>query len=78
VATGLSGQTCGTYSGGKVLSAADMAKIGDRTHDPVGANENGVAGIGVLSGDGSRTEFEAENPVLIAKNPTDISAILKK
>ncbi|WP_286132858.1 HAD hydrolase-like protein [Labrenzia sp. DG1229] len=60
------------------MSVADMAMIGDRTHDHIGANANGVAGIGVLSGDGSRTELEAENPVLIAKTSTDISAILKK
>ncbi|MBG6148126.1 hypothetical protein IWQ51_006282 [Labrenzia sp. EL_142] len=38
MATGLSGQTSGTYSGGKVLSAADMAMIGDRTHDHIDAN----------------------------------------
>ncbi|MEP3047647.1 MAG: HAD family hydrolase [Roseibium sp.] len=59
------------------LSAERTIMIGDRKHDLIGANANEVACAGVLWGYGSREELEAENPMLIAKAPNDISAILK-
>nr|WP_319382468.1 HAD hydrolase-like protein [uncultured Roseibium sp.] len=58
------------------LSADETVMIGDRKHDLIGANANGVAGIGVLWGYGSREELEAECPVLVAENPADISTFL--
>jgi len=59
------------------LSASETVMVGDRKHDLIGANANGVAGIGVLWGYGSREELEAERPIMIAERPKDISAILK-
>jgi len=59
------------------IASSAAAMIGDRKHDLIGANANGVAGIGVLWGYGSREELEAEKPVLIAERPAEISAILK-
>lgn len=58
------------------LSADETVMIGDRKHDLIGANANGVAGIGVLWGYGSREELEAERPVLVAEKPADISTFL--
>jgi phosphoglycolate phosphatase len=59
------------------LSAGETLMIGDRKHDLIGANANKVGGIGVLWGYGSREELEAENPLLIAERPEQISVILK-
>jgi len=59
------------------LSSDEVVMIGDRKHDLIGANANGVAGIGVLWGYGSREELAAENPILLADAPEQISAILK-
>ncbi|WP_428674189.1 HAD family hydrolase [Roseibium sp.] len=53
--------------------AAQTVMIGDRKHDLLGANANGVAGIGVLWGYGSREELSAEQPVLIAQAPDEIA-----
>ncbi|MEO0977869.1 MAG: HAD hydrolase-like protein [Pseudomonadota bacterium] len=58
------------------LSAHETLMIGDRKHDLIGANANGVAGIGVLWGYGSREELEAEQPVLVAEKPQDIAEFL--
>lgn len=63
---------------GEGLEASDVAMVGDRKHDLIGANANGVAGVGVLWGYGSREELAAESPVLIARQPEEVSAILKK
>ena len=60
------------------ISAAETVMIGDRKHDLIGASANGVAGIGVLWGYGTREELEAEEPILVAEQPHHISAILKK
>lgn len=54
------------------LSSAETLMIGDRKHDLIGANANGVAGIGVLWGYGSREELEGEGPVLVAEMPSEI------
>jgi len=59
------------------IAAQETVMIGDRKHDLIGANANGVRGVGVLWGYGSREELAAENPVLIAESPSEISAILK-
>lgn len=59
------------------IASSATAMIGDRKHDLIGANANGVTGIGVLWGYGSREELEAEKPLLIAESPAEISAILK-
>jgi len=60
------------------LSAAQTLMIGDRKHDLIGANANGVAGIGVLWGYGSREELEGEGPVLVASKPSEILQHVQK
>lgn len=57
----------------EAIAAEDVAMIGDRKHDLIGANANDVAGVGVLWGYGSRAELEGENPVFIAEKPADLS-----
>ncbi|HDR4422644.1 HAD family hydrolase [Bacillus cereus group sp. TH152-1LC] len=41
----------------KELNKEDIVMIGDRKHDIIGANHNGIASIGVLYGYGSKTEL---------------------
>jgi phosphoglycolate phosphatase len=59
------------------LTGREVVMVGDRKHDLIGANANGVAGIGVLWGYGSREELAEENPVLIAESPAEISDFLQ-
>ncbi|MCX2722420.1 HAD hydrolase-like protein [Roseibium salinum] len=59
------------------IAASRTIMIGDRKHDLAGANANGVAGIGVLWGYGSRDELAAENPVLIAERPAEMISYLQ-
>lgn len=46
--------------------------IGDRKHDIIGANENGLESIGVLYGYGDLEELQKANATYIAKNVEDI------
>ena len=50
--------------------------IGDRSHDVVGANANGVASIGVLWGFGDRRELLDAGADHIAEKPADLSALI--
>lgn len=59
------------------LAAGETVMIGDRKHDLIGANANGVKGVGVLWGYGSREELAAEKPMLIAEKPADLRALLE-
>jgi phosphoglycolate phosphatase len=59
------------------VPAGETVMVGDRKHDLIGANANGVAGIGVLWGYGSREELEAEQPLLIAETTVEISDFLQ-
>jgi phosphoglycolate phosphatase len=56
----------------------DALMIGDREHDMIGARENGVAGLGVLWGYGSREELAAAGAYACAALPKDLSAMIKK
>ena len=51
------------------LTADNCVMIGDRKHDLIGANANGVASIGVLWGYGSREELEAEKTSKNSRKP---------
>lgn len=46
--------------------------IGDREHDIIGAQNNGLSTVGVLYGYGSRRELEAVQAGNLAKQPDDI------
>jgi phosphoglycolate phosphatase len=51
---------------------SDAIMIGDREHDMIGARSNGVAGIGVLWGYGSRDELESAGAFAIIDTPMDL------
>jgi phosphoglycolate phosphatase len=55
---------------------AAAAMIGDRRFDIEGAVANGVAGIGVLWGFGSRLELEQAGAHAIATHPDELGALL--
>lgn len=52
--------------------------VGDRSHDIIGAKENGIRSIGVLYGYGSRDELTGIGADFIAKTPKDIEKIISK
>ena len=56
-------------------TATDPAKslmIGDRSHDMVGAGKNGIKGIGVLYGYGSRDELIGAGARHLCATPAEI------
>jgi phosphoglycolate phosphatase len=56
-------------------AAADPSKtlmIGDRSHDMVGAGHNGIKGIGVLYGYGSRDELIGAGALHVCATPAEI------
>ncbi len=50
--------------------------IGDRSHDIIGAKQNGIDSIGVLYGYGSREELREARPDYIAENFEEIEKII--
>ena len=54
------------------LDASDVVMIGDRKHDILGARQNGVAGLGVLWGYGSREELEKAGAYDLIESPSDL------
>jgi phosphoglycolate phosphatase len=54
------------------ISAADAVMIGDRKHDILGARRNGVRGIGVLWGYGSREELEGAGASACLEAPREL------
>lgn len=49
-----------------------VVMVGDREHDIIGANKNGIDSIGVLFGYGSREELETAGATYIAETVEDI------
>lgn len=58
------------------LTPEDAVMIGDREHDVLGAQENGIDTIGVLYGYGSRDELEKVGAMHIAETVDDVYALL--
>lgn len=50
--------------------------IGDREHDIIGANKNGIQSCGVLYGYGNAEELQKAGATFIAKTPKDILKII--
>jgi phosphoglycolate phosphatase len=50
--------------------------VGDREHDVIGANTNGIASIGVTYGAGSREELTAANATHIVDTLGELEALL--
>ena len=61
---------------GGVADKSTVVMVGDREHDIIGANKNGVDSIGVLFGYGSREELEAAGASYIAETVEDIEKII--
>lgn len=57
-------------------TAAGSVMIGDRSHDMIGAASNGLAGIGVLYGYGSREELARAGARTIVKRVDELRAAL--
>lgn len=54
------------------LASANTVMIGDRKHDIIGANANGISGIGVLWGYGTKGELEASGAHCLVENPVEL------
>lgn len=50
--------------------------IGDREHDMLGAHKNGIVGLGVLWGYGTRKELESANAAFCAEIPSDLVSLV--
>lgn len=58
------------------LFTGDTVMIGDRKYDMIGAAENGLKGIGVLWGYGSRTELEQSGAAAVCDTPEHLQCLL--
>ncbi|MED3330814.1 HAD family hydrolase, partial [Bacillus thuringiensis] len=54
------------------LNKEEMIMIGDRKHDIIGANQNGIASIGVLYGYGSEKELTEVSATYIVKDVEEL------
>ena len=57
-------------------SRENTIMVGDRSHDIIGAKENGLRSVGVLWGYGSRQELEDAGADLIASTPSNFLELL--
>lgn len=55
-----------------ITDKTEIVMVGDREHDIIGANKNGIDSIGVLFGYGSREELETAGATYIAETVADI------
>ena len=55
-----------------ITDKSSVVMVGDREHDIIGANKNGIDSIGVLFGYGSREELENAGADYIAETVEDI------
>ena len=58
------------------LLPEEAVMVGDRSHDVIGAAENGMAAVGVLYGYGSRRELEDAGAVRIAATVEELTRLL--
>lgn len=63
---------------GGVSDKSSVVMVGDREHDIIGANKNGIDSIGVLFGYGSRAELENAGATYIVKTVCDIGNLILK
>ena len=59
------------------MDPSDAVMIGDREHDIIGARANGVPGIGVLWGFGSREELDGAGAFTSVETPRDLVAAVE-
>lgn len=60
----------------KIQDLSKVIMIGDREHDIIGANKNGIDSIGVLYGYGCREEFEKNHASYVVKQVEELKEIL--
>lgn len=58
------------------ISSSETIMVGDRMHDMAGAKANGVCGIGVLWGYGTRDELKFSGAHLCIEHPMELTTIL--
>ncbi len=54
------------------ITASESVMVGDREHDMIGAKANGITGLGVLWGYGTREELEASGPYTCIDHPREL------
>ena len=59
----------------KIQDLSKVIMIGDREHDIIGANKNGIDSVGVLYGYGCREEFEKNHASYVAKQGEELKEI---
>ena len=59
-----------------VRERSEVVMVGDRSHDVLGAKENGIACVGVLYGYGDRRELEDAGACCLAETAEDIVRII--
>ncbi len=62
----------------QISDLAETIMVGDREHDIIGANENGISSIGVLFGYGSMEELEKAGAMYIVGAPLEILGTVQK
>lgn len=60
------------------LSTTGFVMIGDREHDIIGANDNGIDSIGVLYGYGTREEFNQAKATYVVDSVEDLCELLSR
>lgn len=58
------------------IDSATAVMVGDREHDIIGGRENGLPGIGVTFGYGSREELLQSGAVAVADSPYELTKLL--
>lgn len=59
-----------------IRERSEVVMVGDRSHDVLGAKENGIACVGVLYGYGDRRELEDAGACCLAETAEDIVRII--
>lgn len=57
------------------LHPAEVAMVGDRKHDIIGARNNGVCAVGVTYGFGSVAELEEAGAAIVCDSPAQVAAL---
>lgn len=59
-----------------ITDRSQVLMVGDREHDIIGANKNGIDSVGVLYGYGCRKEFEDNQATYVAESVEQLKGIL--
>lgn len=60
-----------------ITDLSNVVMVGDREHDIIGANKNGIDSVGVLYGYGCMEEFEKHHATYVAESVEQLKNILK-